>query len=174
MLAGSSGSGAREPGEALDTSRKEQVMARVVVQRVSRASVSIDGSVVGAIGPGLAVLLGIGDGDSELDVERLATKVSSLRIFEDDGGKMNLAVADIRGSILVVSQFTLYADVSKGRRPSFIRAAPPEVGERLYRHFAAHLESLGFRVERGVFGAHMLIDLENDGPVTIIVDSADL
>src|SRR5436309_8447550 len=119
-------------------------MARVVVQRVARASVRVADRVVGEVGNGLAVLLGIREGDTEPAIERLAAKVASLRIFEDEAGKMNLAVSDVGGAILVISQFTLYADVRKGRRPSFIQAAAPEIGERLYQHFTAHLEALGY------------------------------
>lgn len=149
-------------------------MARVVAQRVRSASVKIQGETVGEIGPGLAVLLGIRRGDTEQDVERLADKLAVLRIFQDPEGKMNLSAADMGGAMLVVSQFTLYADVRKGRRPSFIQAAEPESGERLYNHFSARLGSHGFQIERGRFGAEMLVSIENDGPVTIILDSDEL
>jgi D-tyrosyl-tRNA(Tyr) deacylase len=149
-------------------------MARVVAQRVRKASVAVDEKVVGAIDAGLAVLVGIRAGDTERDVERLADKLAVLRIFRDAEGKMNLSAQDAGGAMLVVSQFTLYADMRKGRRPSFIGAADPASGERLYEHFAARLESHGYRVKRGRFGAEMLVALENDGPVTIILDSEDL
>jgi D-aminoacyl-tRNA deacylase len=149
-------------------------MARVVAQRVRAASVSINGEVVGAIDRGLALLVGIRAGDTERDVERLADKLAVLRIFEDADGKMNLSAKDAGGAMLVVSQFTLYADMRKGRRPSFIQAADAQLGERLYELFASSLASHGYRVERGRFGAHMLVSLENDGPVTIILDSEEL
>jgi D-tyrosyl-tRNA(Tyr) deacylase len=149
-------------------------MARVVIQRVRSASVTVDGRIVGAIDRGLLILLGIREGDTPEAVDRLADKVAVLRIFEDDAGKMNLAASDVGGSMLVVSQFTLYADVRKGRRPSFIGAAQPDVGRALYERFAERLATFGYRVERGEFGAHMLMALENDGPVTMVVDSADL
>jgi D-tyrosyl-tRNA(Tyr) deacylase len=149
-------------------------MARLVAQRVREASVSVGGEVVGAIGPGLMILVGIGQGDTDKDVERLADKIAVLRIFEDSEGKMNLSASEAHGSMLVVSQFTLYADARKGRRPSFIGAADPETGERLYRHFSHRLRSHGYRVENGAFGTEMLVALQNDGPVTIILDSREL
>ncbi len=149
-------------------------MVRVVAQRVRSASVRVDGSTVGSIGRGLAILVGIRQGDDKAAVERVADKVAVLRVFEDENGKMNLSTADVGGAMLVVSQFTLYADVRKGRRPSFIQAANPELGERLYEHFASRLESHGYAVERGRFAAHMLVSLENDGPVTIVLDSEEL
>jgi D-aminoacyl-tRNA deacylase len=149
-------------------------MARVVLQRVRRASVSVGDECLGEIERGLCVLIGIREGDAEADVDKLAAKVASLRIFEDSGGKMNLSTSEVGGDMLVVSQFTLFADASKGRRPSFIHAARPEDGERLYQRFAGALEGFGYRVERGRFGAHMLVAIENDGPVTIILDSEQL
>lgn len=149
-------------------------MARVVIQRVRSASVSVGGEIVGAIDLGLAILVGIREGDSDALVDRLADKTAALRIFEDAAGKMNLSTSDVGGAMLAVSQFTLYGDVRKGRRPSFILAARPEEGERLYERFCQRLTAHGHRVERGRFGAHMLMTLENDGPVTIIIDSEDL
>lgn len=146
-------------------------MARVVAQRVRSASVTVGETLVGEIGPGLALLVGIRRGDEEADVVRLADKLASLRVFEDREGKMNLSAAEVGGAMLVVSQFTLYADARKGRRPSFVEAASPEHGERLYDLFVDRLVEHGYPVARGRFGAHMVIRLENDGPVTIILDS---
>lgn len=147
---------------------------RAVVQRVSRASVSVDDEVVGAIGPGLLVLLGVAPGDGEAEVAWLADKLAGLRIFPDDDGKMNRSLADMGGEALVVSQFTLYGDTRKGRRPSFVGAAPPEVAEPLYARFCDAMAAAGARhVARGRFGAHMEVALVNDGPVTLIVDSPD-
>jgi D-aminoacyl-tRNA deacylase len=149
-------------------------MARVVAQRVSAASVSVDSKIVGRIERGLMLLVGIAQGDNDAVVDRVADKVAAMRIFEDEGGKMNLSTADVGGDILAVSQFTLLADLRKGRRPSFIHAAPPDEGLRLYEHFCERLAGHGYRVERGSFGAHMEVSLVNDGPVTIVVDSAEL
>jgi D-tyrosyl-tRNA(Tyr) deacylase len=146
-------------------------MVRVVAQRVRSAAVRVEDRVIGSIGRGLVILVGIGDGDDEAAVERIADKLAVMRIFEDEHGKMNLSTADIGGSMLVISQFTLYADTSRGRRPSFIRATSPELGERLYQHFMVHLRSHGYDVAHGQFAAHMVVALENDGPVTIILDS---
>jgi D-tyrosyl-tRNA(Tyr) deacylase len=144
---------------------------RAVVQRVSRASVAVDGTVVGAIGAGLLVLLGVAKGDDEAAAEYLADKVLGLRIFADAEGKMNLGVLEAGGALLVVSQFTLYGDARKGRRPSFDRAAPPEEARRLYERFAAAARARGARVETGVFQAMMQVELVNEGPVTILCDS---
>lgn len=144
---------------------------RAVVQRVSAASVTVEGRKVGSIGPGLLVLLGVARGDTEKDGEYLAEKLAGLRIFEDEEEKMNRSVAQIGGSILLVSQFTLYGDVRHGRRPSFTQAAPPEEADRLYEDLAQKLRDKGLTVETGQFQAHMEVSLVNDGPVTILLDS---
>jgi D-tyrosyl-tRNA(Tyr) deacylase len=144
---------------------------RLVIQRVSDARVVIDGDVVGAIGCGQAILLGVREGDTDADAATLASKAWNLRIFEDTAGKMNLSAAEAGAEFLVVSQFTLYANTSRGRRPSFIEAAGPELGERLYERFVAGLRAAGAHVETGRFGAQMKLELTNDGPVTIILDS---
>lgn len=143
---------------------------RVLLQRVSEASVTVDGEVVGAIGPGLLLLVGVGHGDSEREADWLADKVAGLRLFPDDEGKMNRAVTDVGGSALVVSQFTLYGDASRGRRPSFTAAGSPEVARRLYEYFADRLAQLGVPVARGVFQADMQVALINDGPVTLMLE----
>jgi len=145
---------------------------RAVVQRVSEASVRIEGRVVGEIGPGLLVLLGVGRGDSEADADYLAGKVVHLRVFPDEGGQMNRSLLETGGSVLVVSQFTLYGDVRKGRRPGYSSAAPPEEANRLYEHFVALLRGLGAKVETGVFQAMMDVTLVNHGPVTLWLDSS--
>jgi D-aminoacyl-tRNA deacylase len=142
-----------------------------VVQRVSSSSVTIDGSVVGAIGAGLNVLLGVADGDGKTDADYLAAKVANLRIFEDNHGKMNRSLLDTGGRMIVVSQFTLLGDCRKGRRPSFVHAAEPTLAERLYRHFIEQVENLGVVVQTGRFGAMMQVSIVNDGPVTLIVQS---
>jgi D-tyrosyl-tRNA(Tyr) deacylase len=152
---------------------KEETM-RAVIQRVNRAAVQVEGAVVGQIKAGLFVLLGITQEDGEAEAAALARKVAGLRIFGDADGKMNLSVVDTGGQMLVVSQFTLYGDVRKGRRPSFVRAARPEHAEPLYMHFCALLREEGITVATGTFGAHMEIELVNDGPVTLLLDSADL
>lgn len=144
---------------------------RAVLQRVSRASVEVEGRVVGRIGVGWLVLLGVAKGDADEDADRLAEKVARLRAFEDDAGKMNRAVAEVGGSILVVSQFTLLGDCRAGRRPSFLGAAEPAEAERLYLRFADRLRGLGLPVETGVFRADMKVELLNDGPVTLLLDS---
>ena len=143
---------------------------RAVVQRVQRARVVVRGETAGAIGPGLCVLLGVAGDDSEGDAERLAAKTAHLRIFENEGGKFDLSLLDIQGEVLVVSQFTLIADTAKGNRPSFGQAAPPENAERLYDVFRDALSALEVRVETGVFGARMQLELVNDGPATIVLD----
>jgi D-tyrosyl-tRNA(Tyr) deacylase len=145
---------------------------RLLLQRVSRASVRIDDAIVGEIGPGLLVLVGVGHDDTPDVAATLARRTVELRIFEDDAGRTNRSLVDIGGSVLAVSQFTLYADTRKGRRPSFLDAAPPELGERLYATYADSLAALGVPVARGVFGAHMAVELVNDGPFTIWLDSA--
>jgi D-aminoacyl-tRNA deacylase len=145
---------------------------RACVQRVSAAQVVVDGQVVGKIGAGLLVLLGVAQKDDEQDARMLAEKLTGLRIFNDAAGKMNLALADVGGAMLVVSQFTLLGDASHGRRPSFTAAAPPELAERLYEQFVAHVRELGIVVATGQFRAHMEVTLTNDGPVTLVVESA--
>ena len=140
---------------------------RALLQRVSEATVRVDGAVIGQCGPGLMILVCAMQGDTEANAEALAAKVSKCRIFQDDAGKMNRSVVDIGGSALVVSQFTLSADTSRGNRPGFSTAAAPEDGRRLYEHFAASLRGLGVPVETGQFGADMKVSLINDGPVTI-------
>ncbi len=142
-----------------------------VLQRVSRASVTVDGRATGSIGPGLLVLLGVHQTDIEADAKFLVEKSVNLRIFSDSAGKMNLSLLDSGGSALVISQFTLVGDWRKGRRPSFIGAAPPEQGERLYEYFIAGLREQGVSVQTGVFGAMMDVELVNDGPVTFVLDS---
>ncbi|MFV0443850.1 MAG: D-aminoacyl-tRNA deacylase [Planctomycetaceae bacterium] len=144
---------------------------RAVVQRVSSASVTVAGDVVGRIGPGLLVLLGVREDDTQDDVIYTAGKVTGLRIFEDDAGKMNRALADAGGAMLVVSQFTLYGDCRQGRRPSFITAARPEQANSLYESFCAEVRGQGIVVETGRFQQHMEVALVNDGPVTLLVDS---
>ncbi len=144
---------------------------RAVIQRVSSASVAADGRTVGEIGAGLLVLLGVAQGDTEREAAWVADKIANLRIFEDDGGKMNLSVQEIGGAVLVVSQFTLLADCRKGRRPSFIGAAPPEEADRLYRMVAERLREAGLPVETGLFQARMQVSLVNDGPVTIVLET---
>jgi len=144
---------------------------RAVLQRVTRATVSVQGEPVGEIGPGLVVLLGIARDDAEQDVNYLVEKIAALRVFDDAEGRMNLSVAEVGGALLVVSQFTLYGDVRKGRRPSWIEAAPPETAEPLYEAFVAAARRLVSRVETGSFRAMMQVELVNDGPVTILLDS---
>jgi len=147
---------------------------RALLQRVSHASVTVDGKVVGQIGQGLLVLLGVGQDDSEVQVKALADKIVYLRIFGDDEGKMNRSLLDIGGEVLVVSQFTLYADTRRGRRPSFTDAAPPVVAETLFEHFKEAIASYGLTVASGIFGASMTIEIRNEGPVTIWLDSEQM
>lgn len=146
---------------------------RACVQRVSEASVTVDGSVTGRIGRGLMVLLGVGGGDGEAEANWLAEKVVGLRVFEDDDGKMNRSLAEAGGAMLVVSQFTLYGDCRRGRRPSFVAAAPPELAATLYEAFVARVQTTGVEVATGVFREHMLVSLVNDGPVTLWIDTAE-
>ena len=143
------------------------ITMRVLLQRVSRASVAVEGQVVSKIGKGLLILLGIGQGDSDAQAEFLSEKIADLRIFEDQHGKTNLSVLDVRGEAIVVSQFTLYADARKGRRPSFTDAALPEVAAPLVEHFIQMLRAHGIPTQAGRFGAHMEVEIHNDGPVTI-------
>lgn len=144
---------------------------KAVVQRVSSARVDVDGERVGEIGGGLLVLLGVAEGDEEEDARWMAEKIVSLRIFEDSEGKMNLSLTDVGGALLAVSQFTLLGDCRKGRRPSFVKAARPELADDLYRHFVSVVESLGVPTATGKFQAHMEVSLVNDGPVTILLES---
>ena len=144
---------------------------RAVVQRVSRGAVSIDGEQKGEIGLGLVILLGVKNGDTEADAKYLAEKCANLRIFADEQGKFNKSALDVNGEMLVISQFTLYGDTRKGRRPSFIEAAPPEISQPLYEKFVQYLRNTGLKVETGEFGAMMMVEIFNDGPVTLIVES---
>ena len=147
---------------------------RVVLQRVSRAAIRVDGETVGEIGAGMLALVGVAEGDDEAAADRIAAKVAGLRIFSDVEGRFNESVAEIGGAVLVVSQFTLISDVRKGRRPSFTGAARPELAEPLVERFAQQLEAEGLTVARGIFGAMMEVDLVNDGPFTVVIDSAEL
>lgn len=147
---------------------------RVCIQRVCSASVTVDGSVVGQIGHGLVVLLGVGQGDGTADVDRLADKVVGLRVFEDDAGKMNRSLSEVGGAMLVVSQFTLFGDCRRGRRPSFTAAAPPELAEQLYGEFVERVRAAGIEVATGRFREHMLVALVNDGPVTLWIDTVEM
>jgi D-tyrosyl-tRNA(Tyr) deacylase len=142
---------------------------RAVCQRVTQARVRVNNEIVGEIGPGWMVLLGIGPNDDDLMAARMADKIVGLRVFEDEAGKMNRSVVDVGGSVLVVSQFTLYADVSRGRRPGFTGAAPPAIAEPLVRRVAGLIRQRGLTVQTGRFGAHMAVELVNDGPVTIVL-----
>ena len=147
---------------------------RAVVQRTKSSSVTVDGHVVGSIGPGLTVLLGVGEGDTAKDAVYLADKIVGLRIFHDDAGKMNCSLKDVGGSLLVISQFTLYGDCRKGRRPGFDQAAPPGEAKALYEYFLSLCREKELTVAAGEFQAEMLVALENDGPVTILLDSRKL
>ena len=144
---------------------------RAVVQRVTKGRVRVEGETVGEIGPGFVVLLGIGREDTRADAQYLAEKVVNLRVFEDEEGKMNLSLLDVGGEILAISQFTLYGDCRKGRRPSFTAAAPPEEARALYEGFVQEVAGYGLRVATGQFQAHMLVEIHNDGPVTLLLDS---
>jgi D-tyrosyl-tRNA(Tyr) deacylase len=149
---------------------------RAVVQRVRRGSVTVKGELIGQCGKGFVILVGIGNGDGSTQVDYLVNKIANLRIFEDSEGKMNLSALDLepKAEMLIISQFTLYADTRKGRRPSFINSAPPAVAEPLVEQFIAKMRQQGLKVETGSFGAEMLVEIENDGPVTIILDTADI
>lgn len=147
---------------------------RLVIQRVSKSNVKVDGKIVGEIGKGYMVLVGITEGDDEKIVDKMVEKLVNLRIFEDTENKMNLSLIDIGGSILSISQFTLYANCKKGRRPSFVEAAKPEIAKPLYEYFNSTLEKKGIKVEKGIFGAMMDVSLNNDGPVTIVLDSKEI
>jgi len=144
---------------------------RAVIQRVTEASVTVDGQIVGSIQQGFVVLLGVSESDTQDDVIWIAGKIAGLRVFEDSGGKMNLALADVGGAVLLISQFTLYGDCRKGRRPSFVEAARPEKAHVLYQSTVAELRGSGLQVETGTFQAHMDVRLLNDGPVTLLLDS---
>jgi len=148
---------------------------KVVLQRVSQGSVTVDGKVTGAVDNGFVALVGVTDGDTEAEARLLAKKTANLRVFEDENGKMNLSALDVGGGVLVVSQFTLYADARKGRRPSFIKAAHPDVAAPLVDQYAEFLAEEGIqRIEHGVFGAMMQVEIHNHGPITIILDTAEL
>jgi len=144
---------------------------KALLQRVTRASVSVGGEVVGRIGQGLVVFVGVATGDTEKDAQYLAQKIASLRIFSDEEGRFNLSALDIKGELLVVSQFTLLADTRKGRRPSFIEAAPPAQAEEIFEQFVEQARATGLRVETGRFQQYMQVEIHNDGPVTILLDS---
>jgi D-aminoacyl-tRNA deacylase len=148
----------------------EEKALKAVVQRVVSAQVTVDGSAVGTIGPGFVVLLGIGHGDGEPEAQWMADKISHLRIFEDDNGKFNRSLLDVGGAVLLISQFTLYGDAQKGRRPSFSDAAPPNLAEPTITRVAQLLEGQGVRVQSGRFQTHMLVEIHNDGPVTIVLE----
>lgn len=147
---------------------------KTVIQRVTHASVSVDGEVKGKIGKGFLILLGVGKDDTEKECDKLVEKISKLRIFEDENGKTNLSIADVGGEMLIISQFTLYADCSHGNRPSFINAGSPCEANDLYIKFCKKMSAKGIHVERGVFGADMKVELLNDGPFTICLNSDDL
>jgi D-aminoacyl-tRNA deacylase len=151
-----------------------RTLMRACIQRVRDAHVTVDGHVTGKIERGLVVLLGVGQADGEAQASWLAEKVAGLRVFEDEAGKMNRSLTEIGGAMLVVSQFTLYGDCRRGRRPSFIEAAPPELAERLYGRFVERVGAMGIEVATGRFREHMLVHLVNDGPVTIWIDTADV
>jgi D-aminoacyl-tRNA deacylase len=146
---------------------------RALLQRAARGSVSVDGSVVGQIGAGWVVLVGVTATDTEETADRLAERAANLRCFSDAEGKMNLSALDVQAEMLVISQFTLYADTARGRRPSFVQAAPPHQADPLVNRFAQRLRDLGLQVETGQFGAHMFVEIVNDGPVTILLNSDD-
>lgn len=144
---------------------------RAVVQRVCEARVSVDNKIIGEIGKGLVVLLGVGTLDTEKDLTYLAEKILNLRVFEDENGKMNISLMDVGGELLIISQFTLYGDCRKGNRPSYCNAAPPQEAEAIYNRFVDYCRQRGVKVETGKFQAEMLVEIHNDGPVTILIDS---
>ena len=146
---------------------------KALLQRVTEASVSVAGELVGRIGQGLVVFVGVADGDTEKDAQYLAQKTVNLRIFADEEGKFNLSILDIEGELLLVSQFTLLSDTRKGRRPSFIEAAPPERAEELFNYFVEQVSTMGLKIETGRFQQYMQVEIHNDGPVTILLDSRD-
>ena len=143
---------------------------KIVLQRVSRASVSVDGNITGSINKGYVLLIGFGEGDNKIKAEKMAEKIRRLRIFPDENGKINLSIGDVGGGLLIISQFTLYADCKKGNRPSFVNAAAPAAAEELYNYFIKYAEDKFNRVEHGVFGADMKVELVNDGPFTVILE----
>lgn len=147
---------------------------RAVVQRAAKGSVEVDNRIVGSIGKGLVVLLGVSERDTSEDVAYMVDKITNLRIFEDEEGKMNLSLFDVKGELLVVSQFTLYGDCRKGRRPNFMTAARPEKADELYQEFVSKCRAIGITTETGVFQAYMQVKIDNDGPVTLVVDSEKL
>ena len=147
---------------------------KFVIQRVTRASVTVDGSVIGQIGKGFLVLIGVADGDTTQDADKMIKKLLNLRIFEDSEGKTNLSLTDVGGSLLLVSQFTLYADCRKGNRPSFVKAGKPDFANEMYEYIIAQCRTAGFEVQTGSFGADMKVELLNDGPFTIVLDSGEL
>lgn len=144
---------------------------RAVVQRVLNSNVKVKGEIVGKINKGLLVFLGVGEDDTQKDLKYICDKVVGLRIFEDENDKMNLSIKDVGGEILVISQFTLYGDVRKGKRPSFSSSANPDIGNKFYKEFIQNIKDLGIHTQEGIFGAHMEVSLVNDGPVTILLDS---
>lgn len=145
-----------------------------VIQRVSSSSVTVEGKVVGKIGKGLNILLGVKKGDKQEDISKLVSKIANLRIFSDSDGKMNLSLLDVKGEALIISQFTLAGNVKKGRRPSFDSSEKPDIAKAMYEQFVKEFESLGVHTQIGEFGAHMDVDIHNDGPVTFILDSSEL
>ena len=145
---------------------------KALLQRVRRASVSVEGQTIGSIGRGLVVLVGVATGDTEKDVQFLADKITNLRIFNDSEGKFNLSCVDVKGELLIISQFTLLGDARKGRRPSFVAAAPPDVAEQMFDSMVKQVQNSGLSVSTGKFRAHMIVEIINDGPVTIMLDSA--
>ena len=147
---------------------------RAILQRVTNAEVKVDGEIIGSIGKGILIFLGVSDDDTEKDLQYIADKMINLRIFEDENGKMNLSVHDIQGELLIVSQFTLYGDCRKGRRPSFDKAGKPDFANEMYEKFIKYCSDSGLKTEHGEFGADMKVSLLNDGPVTIMLDSTKL